>query len=122
MLAGLDPRVVSDSQALVGMSGWTRGLLKLAVRVLTTVLFVVLAIAFPDFDRIMALLGSAMCFSICIILPLAFHLKLFGRVISARERLLNWFLIAVCSVMATVGTVWAFLPRHRIMGDSRGQQ
>ncbi|KAI9817305.1 MAG: hypothetical protein M1832_004727 [Thelocarpon impressellum] len=105
VLAGLDPRAMSDSQALVGMSAYSRGLLKFLVRVLTTILFVVLAIVFPDFDRIMALLGSAMCFSICVILPLAFHLKLFGQDIGRGERVLNWALIVVCSIMATVGTV-----------------
>ena len=93
------------------MSGYTRGLFKFTVRVLTNVLFVVIAIIFPYFDRIMALLGSAMCFTICVILPLAFYLKLFGREISIQERVLDYFLIVVCSMMAAVGTVWAFLPR-----------
>lgn len=53
-----------------------------------------------------------MCFSICIILPLAFHLKLFGKEMGRKEKLLNWALIVVCSVMSIIGTVWVFLPRH----------
>ena len=53
-----------------------------------------------------------MAFSICIILPLAFHLKIFGKDIGAAERVLNWFLIIVCSIMALVGTVWVFLPKE----------
>ena len=60
----------------------------------------------------MALLGSAMAFSICIILPVAFHLSLFGHEISPKEKALNWFLIVICSIMAVVGTAWVFLPKH----------
>lgn len=62
----------------------------------------------------MALMGSALCFTICIILPLAFYLKLFGNEISMKERVLDWFLIVICSIMAVVGTVWAFLPKDKI--------
>lgn len=60
----------------------------------------------------MALMGSAMAFSICIVLPLAFHLKLFGKELGMKEKALNWFLIVVCSVMAVIGTVWVFLPEE----------
>lgn len=52
-----------------------------------------------------------MAFSICIILPLAFHLKIFGKDIGPKEKALNWFLIVVCSIMAVVGTVFVFVPR-----------
>jgi vesicular inhibitory amino acid transporter len=114
IFAGLDPRAVADDQSLVGMSAFTRGIWRVVIRVLTTVLFVLIAIIFPYFDRIMALLGSSMCFSICIILPLAFYLKLFGRQISLKERMLDYFLIVVCSIMAVIGTVWACLPLHTI--------
>ncbi|KAI9677642.1 MAG: hypothetical protein M1817_006597 [Caeruleum heppii] len=114
ILTGLDARTVSNGQALVGMSAWSRGLLKFAVRIGIIVLFVIVAILFPSFDRIMALLGSAMCFTICIILPLAFYLRLFGREISPQERILDWILIVICSIMACIGTVWACLPRDII--------
>ena len=62
----------------------------------------------------MALMGSALCFTICIILPLAFHLKIFGKRISTKERVLNWVLIVTCSILAVVGTVWAFLPMSKL--------
>jgi vesicular inhibitory amino acid transporter len=71
----------------------------------------VLAILCPSFDRVMALMGSAFCFSICVILPLLFYLKLFGKDVSVKERIFDWFLIVICTVMAIIGTVWAFLPR-----------
>ena len=81
-----------------------------AIRIITILTFVGIAIIFPSFDRIMALLGSALCFTVCIILPLVFHLRIFGRGISFSERLLNYFLILVSSLLAILGTVWALLP------------
>ena len=60
----------------------------------------------------MALMGSAMAFSICIILPLAFHLNLFGKELCTKEKVLNWFLIVISSIMAVIGTVWVFLPKQ----------
>jgi len=89
-----------------------------AIRIFTLALIVVLAVVFPSFDRIMAFLGSFLCFTICIILPLAFYLKIFGKEISRRERILDWFLLILSSILAAIGTVWAFLPREMISGTS----
>ncbi|KAJ5179620.1 hypothetical protein N7492_002830 [Penicillium capsulatum] len=89
-------------------------ILRVAVRIFTVALIVVLAIIFPAFDRIMAFLGSFLCFTICIIFPLAFYLKIFGKEISQRERVLDWILLIVSTILAAVGTVWAFLPRDMI--------
>lgn len=50
---GLDSRAVADSGAMTGLSGATRGILKVVVRISTIVVFVILAILIPDFDRIM---------------------------------------------------------------------
>jgi vesicular inhibitory amino acid transporter len=88
------------------------------VRIFTVALIVVLAIVFPSFDRIMAFLGSFLCFTICIILPLAFYLKIFGKEISKKERIVDWFLLILSSILAAIGTVWAFLPREMISGTS----
>jgi vesicular inhibitory amino acid transporter len=114
VLAGLDARALGQSSSMVGMSGFSRGLLKAAIRVLTVLVFVGIAIVFPSFDRIMTLLGSVCCFTICIILPLAFHLKLFGNEIGRTETLLNWVLIVVSSAMAVVSTIFACLPKELI--------
>lgn len=112
ILCGLNVRTVSPSTGLVGLPGYTRGLLKFAIRIATSVVIVLIAILVPSFDTIMALCGSALVFGICIIFPLSFHLKLFGREISQMERILNWFLIVVCSIMALIGTVFVFLPKN----------
>ncbi|CAG8187552.1 unnamed protein product [Penicillium olsonii] len=82
------------------------------VRVFVVVMIVILAVIFPSFDRIMAFLGSFLCFTICIIFPLAFYLKIFGKEISRSERILDWALLILSSILAAVGTVWAFLPQE----------
>jgi vesicular inhibitory amino acid transporter len=110
-LTGLKPRVVAGHQGFVGMSGLTRVLLKIVIRVFTIATFVIVAIIFPAFDRIMALMGSLMCITICVILPLLFYLKLFGEEVSRKEKVIDYILIGANSIMAVVGTVWAFMPR-----------
>ncbi|KAF2637843.1 hypothetical protein P280DRAFT_472005 [Massarina eburnea CBS 473.64] len=112
VLLGLDSRSLGASPAFTGISGLNRGLAKFLLRIFVVVLFVLIAIVCPSFDRIMTLLGSVACFSICIILPLAFHLKLFGKELGRVEKGMNWGLIVVCTIMAVVSTVFACLPRE----------
>ncbi|KAF2811190.1 uncharacterized protein BDZ99DRAFT_570441 [Mytilinidion resinicola] len=112
ILCGLDSRVVGHSGPMLGMSGMSRGFFKFFLRIAVTVVFVFIAIVFPSFDRIMTLLGSVAGFTICIILPLAFHLKLFGKELGAKEKLLNWVLIVISAVMAIVSTVFACIPNQ----------
>ena len=111
-LVGLDPQELPPTTGRLGLSGYTRGVLKFVIRIFTLAVIILLAILVPSFDTIMALMGSAMAFSICIVLPLAFHLKLFGKELGVKEKVLNWFLMVVCSVMAVIGTVWVFLPKQ----------
>ena len=110
-LLGVNASTVPRSPKLFGLSGYARGFIKCLIRLFTIFVITLLGILVPSFDIIMALMGSAMAFSICIILPLAFHLKLFGKELGSKEKALNWFLIVISSIMAVVGTVWVFLPR-----------
>lgn len=66
VVLGLHQEAIADSSAMVGMSSYLRGILKIVIRVLTIVLFLVIAIIFPAFDSIMAFMGSALCFTICV--------------------------------------------------------
>lgn len=112
--AGLDAVSISDAPALTGLPSYMRGFLRIGSRVVVVVIFVIIAIVFPAFDSIMAFMGSTLCFTICIILPLAFYLKIFGKEVSTKEKVLDWFLIVVCSILAVIGTVFAFLPKSLI--------
>ncbi|EDN90620.1 hypothetical protein SS1G_00020 [Sclerotinia sclerotiorum 1980 UF-70] len=117
LLCGLDSRAMAESSALTGLSGYTRGIMKIAVRIIVLIVFVIIAILFPAFDSIMAFMGSALCFSICVILPLLFYVKIFGKEITRRELILDYCLIVISSIMAIVGTVWAFLPKDLIHAE-----
>ena len=113
ILLGLDPRASPEAR-LANAPKFTRDMIKGTIRVLSILVITVLAIIVPSFDKIMALMGSALCFTICVIMPLSFYLKLFGKDISLKERILDWVLIVVCSILAIIGTVSAFLPREKI--------
>ncbi|RMY93969.1 hypothetical protein D0862_09081 [Hortaea werneckii] len=110
LFLGLDARAMADSAALTGLSGYTRGILKVVLRIGITILFVILAILVPQFDTIMSLLGAVACFTICIILPCAFHLKLFGHEIPRAQKALDWGLIVVSTALAVVSTAFNFVP------------
>jgi solute carrier family 32 (vesicular inhibitory amino acid transporter) len=66
VLFGLRQQVVSEEPAFVGLSSTTRGFLKVLIRIVTLFIFLVIAILFPGFDSIMAFMGSALCFTICV--------------------------------------------------------
>ncbi|KAL3427020.1 transmembrane amino acid transporter [Phlyctema vagabunda] len=111
---GLSTQSIADAPGLTGLSSYTRGILKIAIRVIVVILFVIISIIFPAFDSIMAFMGSTLCFSICVILPLCFHMKLFWKELGATEKALNVFLVVVSSILAIIGTVFAFLPKSMI--------
>jgi vesicular inhibitory amino acid transporter len=131
VLLGVHKQAVAETYSgLVGRSAYFRGMMKVLLRVITLFCFLVIAIVFPAFDSIMAFMGSALCFTICVTyvhpspglgqvltsysLPLAFYLKLFGREIPPREKLAAWSIMTLSTILSVVGTVWAFLPKSLI--------
>jgi vesicular inhibitory amino acid transporter len=118
--------IVSTVEVLTGLHNpgrsesemtWTITAGKVLIRVVTIALFVFISVIFPAFDRIMTLLGAVCCFSICIVLPVAFHLKLFSKDLTKRQRMLDWSLLIISSIMAVVSTIFACLPRDFLRGD-----
>jgi solute carrier family 32 (vesicular inhibitory amino acid transporter) len=75
-----------------------------------------ISVLFPDFDSIMALMGSALCFTICVVAPVAFYLKIFGsgKEIGFVERCVDWCLLVGCGAAAILGTVFAIMPKEKI--------
>ncbi|KAL2156081.1 hypothetical protein VTH82DRAFT_826 [Thermothelomyces myriococcoides] len=120
LLLGLNRQTVAAeydypySQRLVGRGMGFRGIMKVAVRVVVILLFFGIAVLFPAFDSIMAFMGSALCFTICVTLPIAFYLKLFGHEIPVGEKIFAWIVMAISSTLAVIGTIWAFLPKSLI--------
>ncbi|RMZ86084.1 hypothetical protein DV737_g59, partial [Chaetothyriales sp. CBS 132003] len=96
---------------------WSHQLQRFTVGVSTNIIQLIIAIAVPSFDSIMALMGSALCFTICVIMPIAFHLRIFDREangIGLTERIVDWALIVVCTILAIIGTVFALLPKEAL--------
>nr|OQO18046.1 hypothetical protein B0A51_15099 [Rachicladosporium sp. CCFEE 5018] len=114
LFLGLDARTLPASPSMTGLSGLSRAIAKIALRIICIIVFVILAVLVPDFDRIMSLLGAVACFTICIILPVAFHLKLFGNELSKWEKARDWSLIVVSSMMAIVSTGFNFVPKDQL--------
>ncbi|KAE8306650.1 transmembrane amino acid transporter protein-domain-containing protein [Aspergillus transmontanensis] len=114
VLCGLGPHVCLAPENSKSIRVTIRQSLQAIIRLLVVAVIVLMAILCPSFDRIMALMGSALCFTICIILPLAFYLKIFGQEISRKEWFLDWLLLLISTALAIVGTAWAFLPENMI--------
>ncbi|EJT68652.1 hypothetical protein GGTG_13779 [Gaeumannomyces tritici R3-111a-1] len=110
---GLDCPPEIQQQPSASTLAFKRG----AIRVLTIFSFLIISILFPAFDRIMAFMGSALCFSICVTLPIAFYLKLFGNEISGKEKTVAWAIMLTSALLSLVGTVWAFLPKKLILAQ-----
>jgi len=86
-----------------------RTALTIATRLLISTLVVWLAIQFPGFDKVMGILGSFFSYSVSAIFPCVCHLKLFGWELSFRQKLIDYFIITVCTCLASLGTLWAVL-------------
>ncbi|KAF7186215.1 Vacuolar amino acid transporter 1, partial [Pseudocercospora fuligena] len=114
LFLGLDARAMGGAETTHGCSGLTRGIAKIAVRIICIIVFVLLAILIPEFDTIMSLLGAVACFTICLILPCAFHLKLFGKDLTYRQKVVDWSLIVVSSILALVSTGFNFVPKEKL--------
>ncbi|ODQ51878.1 hypothetical protein SAICODRAFT_139484 [Saitoella complicata NRRL Y-17804] len=89
ILLGLDPRSAPPSSSSAHPTNpLLRGLARILIRVLTTAIPIGLGILVPSFDRIMSLMGAALAMTICVILPLVYHLKIFGgTVVSCMPRM-----------------------------------
>ncbi|EXJ80396.1 hypothetical protein A1O1_08540 [Capronia coronata CBS 617.96] len=113
----IDLREMDPKARLYSEKSWKHRAGRGAVAILVNFVSLGIAIGFPDFDSIMALMGSAFCFTICIILPVSFYLKIFSsedKQISLMERILDWTLVVISSVLAVIGTVFAILPKEKI--------
>lgn len=81
-----------------------RSSMRFLVRVGVNVAFVYLAILVPEFDRIVGLMGSSICFIVCIILPCSFYLKLCKNTIRATEKAFINFVIFFSTFLAIACT------------------
>ncbi|KAF3173798.1 hypothetical protein TWF106_000404 [Orbilia oligospora] len=117
VLLGLDQRILAPGEEGAGISQFTHTMYSVLIRVGCVFSFITIAILVPSFERIMALMGSALCFLICIILPIVFRLRIFAGNLPRRTVIFDWFLIIFSSILAIAGTVTALLPRDVLIGN-----
>lgn len=79
-----------------------------STRVAVNLLFVGLAILFPEFERIIGIMGASVCFVVCIILPCLFYVRLCGTTASKLELVICKFAVFVSTLLALMAT-WATL-------------
>ncbi|KAG8156671.1 hypothetical protein KVR01_013462 [Diaporthe batatas] len=111
VLLGVHQQALAESSTIVGMSSYFRGIAKVVIRIATILIFLAISIAFPAFDSIMAFMGSALCFTICVTLPLSFYLKLFGRDISPLKKAYICIMLAMSIILSIIGTIFSFFPK-----------
>lgn len=111
VFTGIDERAALLKPNRLNQNKFLTKAAKAFFRLLVAVIAVLIAIAFPSFELVSALMGGLFGFLICVILPLVFHLKIFQGQVTRRQVVWDWVYILISTVLAVVGTVWEFLPR-----------
>ncbi|KAF2720526.1 hypothetical protein K431DRAFT_226144 [Polychaeton citri CBS 116435] len=111
----LDPISVANAeQDGTGFSPFVRHAIKALVKIVLVIILVIFAIVVPDFDRIMSLVGAVACSTVCIILPIAFHLKLFGHEMSRSQKVFDYTLMVFSGMLGVVSTAFNFIPKEQL--------
>jgi amino acid permease len=87
-----------------------REFIRISGRTIISFLVVFVAIVFPEFHQVLCLLGSLFSMIICVIFPCMCYSVLYKGRLSPGETLINNTIIIVSSIIAIIGTVWAFIP------------
>ncbi|EDO17578.1 hypothetical protein Kpol_534p60 [Vanderwaltozyma polyspora DSM 70294] len=78
-------------------------------RVFINAVFVIIAIMFPKFDKLIAFLGAGLCFTICLILPCLFYLRICKNTIKQWERVACKITICVSLILGVAGITAAIM-------------
>ncbi|XBW35645.1 hypothetical protein QEN19_001218 [Hanseniaspora menglaensis] len=72
-------------------------------KIFVNALFLGTSVIFPEFDKILALLGAGLCFIICFILPCLFYMRMCSDEIKIWEKNLCYFIIFVSTILSVLG-------------------
>lgn len=75
------------------------------IKISVNLMFVILGILYPEFDKIIGLSGSSLCTLICIVLPCAFYLKL----CKPKNRWFYYIIIVIALIFGVVSTTAAII-------------
>ncbi|KAI5966395.1 uncharacterized protein KGF55_000704 [Candida pseudojiufengensis] len=79
-------------------------LIRIIMRILFCILLLLISILFKSFGKLISFLGSAICYTVCLTLPLLFYLKLNYSQIDKFEKILIYFGIIVSIILSILGT------------------
>jgi len=91
-------------------SSGVREIVRLSGRTFISFLVVFVSIVFPEFHQVLCLLGSLFSMTICVVFPCMCYSVLYKGKLSPSEIIINKIIIYVSSIVAIIGTVWAFIP------------
>lgn len=83
--------------------------LKVFARFLFVMFLFLMSLVFVSFGKVVAFLGSAICCTICITLPLLFYLEFFSHELSFSKRIIIWIGVIGGIAGAVLGTYAAFV-------------
>lgn len=82
---------------------------RISARIIFCVVLLLISLIFNSFGRVISFLGSAICFTICMTLPLVFYLKLFRNELSSLAKSLIKFGILMGLILSIIGTYGAII-------------
>lgn len=74
---------------------------KLLNRAVISIVYLASALLITSFGKVMSLLGSAICFTVCITLPVLFYLNVYKNEIGSTQRILLYAMVSI-SVLCTI--------------------
>ncbi|AMD22768.1 HHL002Cp [Eremothecium sinecaudum] len=92
-----------------GKKSTFKGTVRFANRLLVNIVFAAVAIYFPEFDKLIAFLGAGLCFSICVVLPCLFYLRICKDRVKPWERVVCYFTIVISVCLSILGIGAAFV-------------
>jgi vesicular inhibitory amino acid transporter len=94
-------------------AGWSKKkklMARAGVQVIIALLIGLTAIVLPGFEKVMAFLGAFLACVTCIFGPLLANLRLLHHEMTRFNIILDVIILFLFSIIATLGTVWSFLP------------
>ncbi|KAJ9653846.1 hypothetical protein H2198_007012 [Neophaeococcomyces mojaviensis] len=113
---GIHPQQTDPTASQGTDNGRRHQLMRFGVGILCNLLELALAISIPNFGDVVALLGSALCITISVVLPACFYLRICrdkNIVVTNFDRVTCWVLIVVGAVCAVLGTFFTILMDNR---------
>ena len=92
------------------LSNGAKETIRLSIRTLISFSVVFMAIVFPQFHKVVSLLGSLFSMIICVTFPCLCYGVLYKGKLTSFEIFINKTIISISVVIAIIGTIWSFIP------------